>query len=84
MDSLKEIAVEGVLGVQQTVRRFREDSDYIQTPFGKLNAVLLLMGAWSFVTIVFSSLFHYDVSTGFPTYAMSWVYFLYTCVLLRS
>jgi hypothetical protein len=80
MDNLKEIAIDGVIGVQQTVRRFREDSDYINTPFGKLNGILLLMGGWSFITILFSSLFHYSVSTGFPTYALSWIYFLYTCL----
>lgn len=79
IESVKEKLIDGVLGIQQTVNRFRQDPEYLQTPFGNINAILLSLGAWSLFTIVMSSLFHYDTSTGFATYALSISTFLYAC-----
>ena len=52
IDIVKEKLIDGILGIQQTVRRFREDPDYLQSTFGNINALLLAVGAWSLFTIL--------------------------------
>jgi hypothetical protein len=78
LDDVKKAVLQGIVDVQLTIVRFKEDPNYIATPFGMLNFLLLVMGGWSLFVIIVSTLFSYEVDTGFTTYALSWIYFVYS------
>ena len=77
MDEFKDTVVDAVIFVKITYDKYKHDPDYITTPFGMINLCMRIMMSWSLSTIIVSSLFHFEASTGFTTYALSWIYLVY-------
>jgi|MDTB01.2.fsa_nt_gb hypothetical protein len=77
MEELKDHIVDAVIFVKITYDKYKNDPDYMTTPFGMINLCMGIMMSWSLSTIIVSTLFHFEASTGFTTYALSWIYFVY-------
>ena len=77
MEEFKDHVVDAIIFVKITYDKYKNDPDYITTPFGMINLCMGIMMSWSLLTIIVSTLFHFEASTGFTTYALSWIYFMY-------